>query len=333
MTARPWLTVFGLSILAASAAVGASAFDGISPGDPFPEVKLATADGAKIAIPGDFKGRPFVIAFWRIGQRQSERLLQDLAELSTESKVDALIVCSGESDPARVKKAAGDLAPDLTMVMDPERQLYGRLRVIVAPATGFVDSEGVFRFSYASHRSDFAQFAKDHVAFLQGKISDSELSQRVERRDAGNSARNDSEDTQLQLAVRCALQGRTARAEEELTQLWNSGAGPERAGVVLGELHLSDQRYDEARAVFTKLRERAPQSPEVLAGLAKTLLATNETKQGQELGEQALALGAKDLRLYQALGKAAERAKDKDAARDYFRKGLELAIEDAPLFP
>ncbi|HUO29450.1 MAG TPA: tetratricopeptide repeat protein [Bryobacteraceae bacterium] len=91
---------------------------------------------------------------------------------------------------------------------------------------------------------------------------------------------------QLLHATAEAASGNTADAHKELTQLIKDSPGDADAQVELGRLALSQKKFQEASAIFSKLRQTG--DPRATVGLARTLSAQNQFDKAIEMLNAAL---------------------------------------------
>jgi Flp pilus assembly protein TadD len=110
-------------------------------------------------------------------------------------------------------------------------------------------------------------------------------------------------------------------------------ADPQRARplVSLGQVLMDMQRPDQASEAFSAALVIEPRNLDALRGLGHAKLTLNEPEQAIPPLKQALAQAANDFRVLNALGVAHDLTGDRKGAHQYYRTGLKLAPDNAPL--
>jgi type IV pilus biogenesis/stability protein PilW len=101
-------------------------------------------------------------------------------------------------------------------------------------------------------------------------------------------------------------------------------ANPERAYLNLGNIYYLQKQYDRAAEEFRKLLDLFPQSADGHFFLGRTLLAQDKLAEAREQLEQAVKLEAGVPIYHLELGVALLRSGQRDAARQSFRRALDL---------
>ncbi len=315
--------------LAALALSAMMAFQGIEVGDTIPNLDLKTVDGKKFDSGKQLDGKSVVLTFWRLGQPYSERLLEDLKTLHGEFSKDGLEIVainSGETDPAEVKAVAKRLKLEFPMLLDPDREVYGKFGVFVAPATGFVDEKGALRFYYASHRRDFLSKARANVALLLGKVSAKEHEERTETKGSWTPKLKAS-DPQYKLAIQLLERGNIQGAKDLLRKAWEGEAKSARAGRELAYILLGEDKAKDALELFMKLADQDPKNSNLVGGKGIALMRTGKEKEGKKILEDAFKLGPRDPKLLYEIGRWFEEQGNAEEALNYFKQGLERSLK------
>lgn len=110
-------------------------------------------------------------------------------------------------------------------------------------------------------------------------------------------------------------------------------ADPQRAKplVSLGQVLMDMQRPDQASEAFSAALVIEPRNLEALRGLGNAKLALKQPEQAIPPLKQALGQSANDFRVLNALGVAHDLTGDRQGAHQYYRTGLKLAPDNAPL--
>jgi Flp pilus assembly protein TadD len=140
-----------------------------------------------------------------------------------------------------------------------------------------------------------------------------------------------SPDGLMRLADKARDRGELAIAASFYRKAYD--ADPQRAKplVSLGQVLMEMQRPDQASEAFSAALVIEPRNLEALRGLGNSKLALREPEQAIPPLKQALAQSANDFRVHNALGVAHDLTGDRKGAHLYYRTGLKLAPDNAPL--
>jgi Flp pilus assembly protein TadD len=110
-------------------------------------------------------------------------------------------------------------------------------------------------------------------------------------------------------------------------------ADPQRAKplVSLGQVLTEMRVPDQAAEAFSAALVIEPRNVEALRGLGTAQLALHQPEQAIPPLKEALAVSANDFRVLNALGVAFDLTGDRRGAHQYYRTGLKLAPDNAPL--
>lgn len=305
-----------------------TAFEGIHEGDNVPVFQLKTSEGQAFSSAEGLKGSASIVTFCRIDQEYSEQLLKDLQQVQAELKGQGLrvaAICSGEADPAKVQALTKRLNLEFAVLLDPDRSVYGKFGVIVAPATGFVDGKGVLRFYYAGYRRDFLETARANAGFLLGKVTAGERDERTKPKETV-APKSSPAGTHYRLGLQLLKQGDRKGALDEFNKAWENQPRMAEAGVELGLLLLVEDKNEEALKVLSEAATLAPNDPRATGAKGVALLRSGKQDEGKELVEKAVAQNPVEPLLYYEIGLWSEQHGDTAAAARYFKQGLEMVL-------
>jgi peroxiredoxin len=155
--------------------------------EPVAPFRLRGLDGRVFDSSKQLPGRVTIITFWRLEQKHSLRILEDLAKIHEEFAMEGVgivaVICE-KPDPMQVEQVVSELKLQFPILFDPDRSLYAALGVKVYPSSWFIDPRGNRRFAYPGHRRDFPVVARANIELLLGRISEQERETRLEQREA-----------------------------------------------------------------------------------------------------------------------------------------------------
>ena len=261
-------------------------------GEPLPQYKLPTIDGA--VIDGEsMKGSVVVITCLSAEQRRSE-----LVAMESDAVVDDL-----ELDDVRLVHVTADVIRkayfeafrrdrDVTapLAFDADRSFYGKLGLIVFPTTIVVDGEGKLAHVISLHNDRYKPTLEAYILHAAGQIDDAQLQKRLEEH-----ASEAGSPKSLASAHRALARSMRERG-----------------------------RLDAAREELHKARQQDPSSIDIILDLADLELAERNLDAAEPLIEEALALQATNRRARELEGIALYAHGDLDAARQTLTEALRL---------
>jgi tetratricopeptide (TPR) repeat protein len=178
-----WLILGGLAALSADIPAAFGTLN-LKVGDAMPAFALPRAD----RTPGTYgleqlKGQPAVVMFWRPNQKLSLEALHDLQALVQEigpQRAHFVAVDGARSSAEEVSAALAGENLSFPVLLDPQRELYGQVGVIVCPTTLVLDAQGVLQYVLASHPPQFSQVIRARLRYLLGDIDELEMNREIE---------------------------------------------------------------------------------------------------------------------------------------------------------
>ncbi len=329
--AAVWLYLGCLSAVALGPSV-ALAERKLKAGDPLPAFSLPRADGAA----GEFassqlQGQPAVIVFWRPNQKLSLDVLRELQSMTQEmgtEKLRIVAVDAGRSTAGEVQAALSAESLSLPVVLDPKRDLYGAVGVIVSPTTLMFDSKGILRFAVASRPRQYAQIIRARLRHLLGETSAEEMAKEIEPTVL-------KIDHELAAAWRMYNLGRRLQTEgkaEEAVAAYEKAVArypslPE-ARCALGFMKLSAGDLSAAGELFRSSIAYQPSSPSAHLGLAAVQARTGLDQQAEQTLLGLLRHKSVAVRVRYELGRIYRGRGELGKAVTYFEDALEAVFPE-----
>jgi len=172
-----------LTVLVMAVPQPAYAVRNLKIGDRLPGFYLPRADETAGLYPSEqLIGQPAVIIFWRPDHKLSADALRDLEAVAQDIgpvKFKILAVDAKLSSVQDVQKALAGENFSFPVVLDPQRELYEKVGLIVSPTTLLFDAQGILRFVVASHARQFRQSVKARLRFLLGEIDQQTMNEQI----------------------------------------------------------------------------------------------------------------------------------------------------------
>ena len=116
----------------------------LSRGDTPPAFETVRLDGARVAFPADFAGRPVVVRFWADWCKYCEGEMKDIESSYQRHKaagINVLAVNVGQ-DRATAAAFVGKLGVSYPALLDEEAKIAKRYGVVGLPTTYFIGRDG-----------------------------------------------------------------------------------------------------------------------------------------------------------------------------------------------
>lgn len=309
----------------------ADAFRNLKEGAEAPDFTLKGLKGEDVTL-SSFKGKAVVIAFVHQGQEKSEKVLKALAALdaavAAKTQVLAVLVDSGEGNPAGWAPAAGAAFP---VLLDPAKDVYGKYGVFVTPATGVVKPDGTFEAEVASYSASYKDETEGLLKLALGLATEEELKTAAEKAKVPETSKERKmAERELEKARKLVERRMKDKAVEAAKQAVKSDPAYGPAHAFLGRLLLdvSDKNADEAMGHFQKALELDAKDLTAVCGAARVKALQGDTDGAVAMLEEAAKGHDHPERALFELGVVQEKAGRHDKAVKAYRGALELVLEE-----
>lgn len=136
------------------------------------------------------------------------------------------------------------------------------------------------------------------------------------------------EESLLRLADSTRAAGDIPAAEKLYAQAVAQSKGAVKAHLALAEIYRLQKRYQPSLDILQAAAQLQPQNTEVLKELGHTQQAMNRLEEAVKTYDKAIAINAKDGRLYNGKGVALDALGQHKEAQAAYRKGIKAAPED-----
>ena len=318
-------------VAAVAGAQNALAIGNLKVGDPMPAFSLARADGGAGTYGSEqLKGQPGIVMFWRPGQRLSANALEDLQQIVQQigaSKVRILAVDTARSSAQGVQAALAGKKPPFPILLDPQRELYGKVGVIVCPTTLLLDGQGVLRFVVASRPRQFSQVVRARLQFLLGEIDEEQMKREIEptvlkiEHDLAAGWR------MYNLGRKLQAEGKSDQAVAVYEKAVSEHPSLPEARCALGFMQLAAGNLQAAGEQFQSALVHQPASATARLGRAAVLARTGQPQEAEQILLSLLSQKAVTVRVRYELGRIYHARGELDKAVIYFQDAL------ATMFP
>ena len=240
----------GLLLAAWGGASAANPFRNIAVGEAAPKFSLPDPAGKERSL-DEYKGSPVVLVFWRPGQEQSRRVLDAARSLAARFKENKVVLVAVAASPGEEAAAGTGEAEGFTVLLDRDREVYGRYGLFVLPTTAVLDKEHRIRAVYSSYQRSLAGLLEADLRGVLGLPPE-------KVREALVAPVSDPQDVAVNFAERLMKEG---KPEAALAALGPAPAKPSPDRVlVVSEALIRLGRAPEARGLLEALLETAPDS-------------------------------------------------------------------------
>ncbi|MBI4605242.1 MAG: tetratricopeptide repeat protein [Planctomycetes bacterium] len=331
-TTRRAPVLAGILWLALAAASSRTAFAtrNVKEGDPMPAFSLPRAGGAGGECSStELQGQPGVVVFWQPHQKLSLDALRDLEAIVQELGAKRVRVAAIDASRSTAEAVGAALAGEklsLTVALDPQRELYGKVGVIVCPTTLVVDALGTLRFILASHPRTYSQVVRARLRFLLGDLDEQGMQKEIEPAVL-------KVDHDLAAAWRMYNLGRKLQGEgksEQAIAMYEKAVSQQpslpEARCALGFMKLAAGDLDGAAQHFQAAVTYQPASPTARLGQAAVLARLGSDQKAEELLLSLLGQASIATRVRYELGRIYRARGELGKAVTYFEDALGMVF-------
>jgi tetratricopeptide (TPR) repeat protein len=319
-----------LLALAWAAAALADRLRNVEPGKPVPSFSLKTLDGTNLAT-DSMKSKVLLLVFVSAEQRSSEETAIEAHKVFRDIRHDDLKLVFVTADVDRgnyfrpFRDKAGIHEP---LALDPNRDFYGRLGLIVAPTTIIVGRDGNLAHVIAGHKSDYAHVLDTHARQALGLIDDAEAKKRLEVEKFQPDRLSDRAARHRAAARLLREKGLLADAENELKSALGVDPGNTEAGLDLASLYLFQKKNAEADKLIGEVLQADPNNRRGKLMRGIVLFKSNKLDAAETLLKESLLLNPDPARSNYYLGLLYEKKGDKDKALKHYREALSRLLDE-----
>ncbi len=302
-------------------------------GDPLGSLKAADIDGRPIDT-GAWSGAPVVWIFVSAEQASSERALKDLQAAADELTGSKVNVVALTSDAVRVpyfREQRSRLALRFPLVIDTDRQQYGRLGVIVLPTTLIAGKDGKLAAAVSGHDLSYRQTVTAHLLFLAGRINADEMHRRLTSTQPARDPARDRAERLCRSADVMLRRGLRREAATELQRAIEADAGYAPAYLQLARLKAGEEDFEAAEKLINDVRQREPNNRQAMLELGTIRFHQKRLDDAEKLLKESLILNPDPARTRYWLGRVCEARGQNDAAVVHYRAAAEAALPDLSL--
>jgi tetratricopeptide (TPR) repeat protein len=301
-------------------------------GDHLPGFSLPRADGIiDVCASEQLIGQPAAIIFWRPNHKLSMDALRDLEAVAQDIdplKFKVLAVDAKLSTVQGIQKALAGENFSFPVVLDPQRELYEKVGLIVSPTTLLFDEQGTLQFVIPSHARQFRQVIKARLRFLLGEIDEQAMNRQIKPTNHRIEPDIATAWRIYNLGIQLQVEGKTDEAESMFEKAIAKHPPLAEAHCALGFLKFNAGDPNGATDRFKTALKYNPILPQAQLGCGMILARTGDDQKAEQIllplvGQRSVAARARyELgRIYAARG-------DPDKALTFFRDALVLIFPE-----
>jgi len=301
-------------------------------GDHLPGFFLPRADGTAGLYPSEqLIGQPAAVIFWRPDHKLSMDALRDMNAAARDIgplKFKVLVVDAKLSTVQDVQQALAGENISFPVVLDPQRELYKKVGLIVSPTTLIFDAKGILRFVVASHARQFRQVVKARLRFLLGEIDQQTMKEQVKPTNHHIEPGVAAAWRIYNLGIQLQAEGKTDEAASMFEKAVEKHPPLAEAHCALGYLEFKAGDPNGAAERFQTALEHNPSLPQAQLGRGMILARTGKDQKAEQIllplvGQRSIAARARyELgRIYAARGK-------RDKALKFFQGALAVIFPE-----
>ena len=322
--------VLALAVFFLSPPAVCSAFRNLKDGEIPPDFTLKDLSGVEHSLSAE-KGKVVVLCFVKGVQDRSIRALNGLTDIYASLKDKGLSVFAiSENDESieDLQSLKEKLALKFPVLLDKDREIYGKYGLFIFPSTAIIDQEGRFVFEYSSYGSDFEQALMDKSKVLLGVISEEELA-RSEMKHEIQELTPEAKEAQREMQTARILisRGMGSKALPKLLKALKLDSSLVDARLMAGRLYIEAENFGEAKAQFEKALESDPGSHDARIGLGTVLLAAGDLDAAEAQLQKAAALNPDPALALYRLGQVYEKKGEIRKAMTTYRDAIHRQLK------
>lgn len=302
-------------------------------GEMVPEFRMPSISGAVIDSV-NLKGEAVVLVYLSAEQKSSELAAaesQEIARKYAEQPIRFVHATADVVHRSYFEELRKEKAIEIPLALDPARELYSKLGLIVFPTTIVMDKEGRLQHVISTRGPDYAHVLDCYVRHVLGLIDDAGLKEAL-------TARTADEHSPQSLASRHRAAARLLRdkglfesAEEELQAALGYDPGNRDVQLDLADLYLRMGKSEEAQQYIDGVLEQDVRHhrARLLKGIA--LFRQSKFDAAEKVLLEVLVLNPDPARTHYYLGMLYEQRGEKDKAIEHYREALSRVLSEPGL--
>lgn len=331
MKSRLALALIAVALTALwSPLTGADRLRQIEPGQLIPDFSLRTLDGKTVAS-ADLKDKVVVLLFVAANQDRSEKAAAEAHQVAAslaDQPLSLVLVTADTGSTDYFQSLVTKLNLTEPIGLDFDRDVYGKLGLIVLPTAVVIDREGRLAYVLSGYRHDYARLLDAHLRRVLGLIDDAQLEQMLAASPYPADGPADK-----------AARHRAAAELLSAKRLYVDAASELQAGMALdptnlglrldlADVQLHQGQPDAAAENAQTVLNAQPDDRTALTLLGIARYRQNNLDEALPLLTKALELNPQPARVHYYLGLIYQARGDKDQAIDHFRAGLAKLLEE-----
>jgi len=304
-------------------------------GEKIPAFRLPTLSG-QVFSNESLEGKAYVLVYLSAEQKSSELAAaesQDIARKYADEPIRFIHATADIVHRAYFEKLREDKGIELPLGLDPARDLYASLGMIVFPTTIVVDREGRLMHVISTRGPDYAHELECYVKHALGILDDEGLTEAL-------TARTSQEHSPQSLASRHRAAARLLRdkglldsAEAELTAALEYDPDNRDVKLDLADLYLLKSDGQRAEEIVDAILAEDPRHhrARLLKGIA--LFRMWKLDEAERILKEVLVLNPDPARTHYYLGLLYELRGQQDQAVEHYREALRRLLNEPGLPP
>lgn len=299
----------------------------IAVGEEASDFVLKSLNGEFLSL-NEYRGKIVVLVYWNPEQKRSFLALKDCEYFLTgykEKGVQVLSIIPESENYEDANKIIADNGIEFPVLIDKDRQVFGRYEVRVYPSTLIINKDGKVAYNIPGHSLSYKFTIEGYLRYMLGEVSEDGLNgmlnpdEKVIDESAVMAERN------YNLALNFAEAGLIELAVKTAKKSLEAKPDFLKSNILLGFLFLRTDEADSAVGEFNRALEIDPQSHDAKTGLGEALILKGDLDNAIKILSDITEKNPNPQRTYYELGKAYELKGEQDRAIEMYRKAFEEA--------
>ncbi len=334
MTARTAVALIAVAMAAMATAAQAMPRN-VKLGEALVPLKLTDIDGNSVDT-STWRGSPGVWLFVAADQTSSEKAARDLQAAIDDLTGADIRAVELTSDAVKIdyfKELRARYNIRIPFAIDPGREVYGRIGVIVLPTTLIIDKDGKLAAVTSGYDLAYGRTIRARLARLAGRITADEEARLLSTSQPARDEKRDRAERLCRSAEIMQRRGLRGEAIQELQKAIAADPQFSAAYLQLARLKMADGDLAEAEKLVDAVRRQDAANRQAQLELGTIRFLQGKLDDAEKLLNEALVLNPDPARTRYWLGRVFLARNQPDKAAAHFRAAVEQAIPDLAIKP
>ena len=297
-------------------------------GAPMPDWSLTTLQGETLESSA-LAGQVVVLVYLAAGQRNSEKALEEADQIVSrlgKENLNLVFVTADLGQRDHLATFLQETGIERPLAFDEQRELYGKLGLVVFPTTLVIDRKGSLIHVISTRRTSYSYVLDAYVRHALGSLDDDTLKEQLSAQNIGLASPQSIAARHKAVARLLWDKGLLDGARRELEKGLELDPENVHIRLDLADLHLQNRALTECLAIVDAVLEKDPSHRRALLLRGIALFEGGQLDEAHSVLESALILNPDPVRAYYYLGRVHEQRGELKEAIEQYREALQRTL-------